>query len=76
MPFKEVIKYLPKDIRQFFERCVIRKNTTEKAEIMADETINKFIERHINLPFDEFNTNFKKKKELNRYIIKIIKSWN
>ncbi|MDO8459944.1 MAG: nucleotidyltransferase domain-containing protein, partial [Nanoarchaeota archaeon] len=31
LPYKDVISYLPEHVQRFFERCVIQKNTTEKA---------------------------------------------
>jgi len=73
LPYKEVIRYLPKNINQFFERCVIQKNTTEKAEIIGDESVTKFIESHVNQKFNKVDINFKKKNELNKYLIKTIK---
>ncbi len=74
LPYKEVIVYLPDYVKNFFERCVIQKNTTEKAEIFADERISHFIEFSLNQNFDKVDTRFRKTDELNRYLIKTIKS--
>jgi len=76
LPYKKVIKYLPKEINQFFERCVIQKNTTEKTKIISDKNITKFIESHVNQKFSKVDINFKKKDELNKYLIKTIKNLN
>ena len=76
LPYKEVISYLPDYVKEFFERCVIQKSTTERAEIFADERVSHFIERSLNQAFDKVDTKFKKIKELNRYLIKTIKSLN
>lgn len=73
LPYKEVISYLPDYVKDFFERCVIQKNTTEKAEILADERVSHFIERSLNENFDKVDTTFKKKEDLNKYLIKTIK---
>ena len=73
MPYKEVIACLPDYVRGFFERCVIQKNTTEKAEILVDERISHFIEKSLNQNFDKVDTRFKKTEELNIYLIKTIK---
>ncbi|MBS3065032.1 MAG: nucleotidyltransferase domain-containing protein [DPANN group archaeon] len=73
LPYKEVIACLPDYVRGFFERCVIQKNTTEKAEILVDERISHFIEKSLNQNFDKVDTRFKKTEELNIYLIKTIK---
>lgn len=73
LPYKEVIPYLPKHAQDFFERCVIQKNTTEKAEISADERVSNFIDCSLNQSFNRLGTQFKKTEELNRYLIEIIK---
>ena len=73
LPYKDVIGYLPEYARKFFERCVIQKNTTEKAEIIANEEVSKFIDSYIGQPFGKVDTTFKKRKELNEYLIKTIK---
>ena len=75
LPYKEVVQYLPKNINQFFERCVIQKNTTEKAEIISNGNVTKFIESHVNQKFNQININFNKKDELNKYLIKTIKNF-
>ncbi len=74
LPYKEVISYLPENISEFFEKCVIQKNTTEKAEIIADEKVSHFIEKCINQLFNKANIKFKREKELNDYLVKTIKS--
>lgn len=71
--YKEVITCLPDYVQKFFERCVIQKNTTEKAEILADEKVSHFIELSLNQNFDKADTRFKKTEELNKYLIKTIK---
>ena len=73
LPYKEVIAYLPSYIQKFFERCVIQKNTTEKAEILADEKVTHFIDHSLNQNFDKVDTRFRKIEELNKYLIKVIK---
>ncbi len=73
LPYKKVLPYLPNYAGNFFERCVIQKNTTEKAEIMADERISHFIESALRLSFDKVDTRFRKTEELNKYLIKIIR---
>ncbi|MDP3027164.1 MAG: nucleotidyltransferase domain-containing protein [Nanoarchaeota archaeon] len=73
LPYKEVIGYLPEHTRRFFERCVIQKNTTEKSQIIADETVLKFIDDYISRPFDKIDATFKRKEELNKYLIRAIK---
>ncbi len=76
LPYKEVIEYLPNYVRNFFERCVIVKNTTEKAEIMADEKVLKFIDSYVGKKFESVDTFFKGEKELNSYLIKVIKDFS
>lgn len=76
LPYKEVISYLPEHIQRFFERCVIQKNATEKAEIISNEEISQFIESHLNQSFNKVDTRFRKTEELNKYLIKIIKGSN
>lgn len=73
LPYKEVIKYLPENVRKFFEKCVIQKNTTEKAQIIADEKVSKFIDSYMGQSFNKVDTTFKKRNELNEYLIKTIK---
>ncbi|MBS3076956.1 nucleotidyltransferase domain-containing protein [Candidatus Pacearchaeota archaeon] len=73
LPYKEVIQYLPEYARRFFEKCVFKKNTTEKAEIMADEKITKFIDKILSQPFDKSDVKFKNEDELNKYLIRTIK---
>ena len=75
LPYKEVINYLPERIRKFFEKCIVQKNTTEKAEIIADENVSKFIESYISQALDKINTTFKKRNELNKYLIQTIKNF-
>lgn len=72
LPYKEVIPYLPKHAQEFFEKCVIKKNTTEKAEILADEQISLFIDSSLNERFNKVDMRFKKAKEINDFIIKTI----
>ena|SRR3989338_11035355 len=76
LPYKEVVKYLPEHIRKFFEKCVIQKNATEKAQIIADEKVSEFIDSCIGQSFDKIDTTFKKRDELNKYLIKIIKKFS
>ncbi len=73
LPYKEVIPYLPDYAQAFFEKCVLKKNTTEKAEIIADERVSYFIELALNQNLDKIDTTFRKTDELNRYLIKTIK---
>ncbi len=74
LPYEKVISYLPDYVRYFFEKCVIQKNTTEKAEILADERVSYFIERFLQQDFNSVDKRFKKTKELNKYLIKTIRS--
>ena len=73
LPYKKVIPYLPDYAQKFFEKCVIQKNNTEKAEIIAQENVSHFIEKSISENFEKVDNSFKKTKELNEYLIKIIK---
>ena len=52
LPYKEVIYHLPLKIREFFERCVIKKNSTENSKISSDEKVSEYIESfvHKNIP--------------------------
>ena len=72
LPYKEVIPYLPEKIREFFEKCVVEKNKTEKAKIIANKEITKFIESKINKIPEKKITNFKEKEKLNNYLIEVI----
>ena len=74
LPYKQVISHLPDHVEDFFEKCVIQKNTTEKAEILADERVSHFIERSLHQNFDKVDTRFRKTNELNTYVIKTIQS--
>lgn len=76
LPYKEVIQYLPDYVRRFFERCVIQKNTTEKAQIVSDEKVSLFIDTYIGQSFKKVDTKFKRTEELNRYLIKTIKRFS
>ena len=76
LPYKKVIAYLPDYVKDFFERCAVQKNTTEKAEILADERVSHFIEHSLNHNFDKVDARFRKIDELNRYLIKTIKTYN
>lgn len=73
LPYKEVINFLPEYASTFFEKCVIRKNSTEKAEILAEERVSHFIDSALNENFSEADMKFKKIKELNEFIINTIK---
>jgi predicted nucleotidyltransferase len=73
LPYKEVIPFLPDYARKFFEKCVIQKNTTEKAQITADEKVSSFIDSYIGQTFSKVDTSFRRKKELEKYLIKTIK---
>ncbi len=58
LPYKEVIPYLPSYVQQFFEQCVLQKNTTEKAEIVAKENVTQFIEQSLTIPLHKINVEF------------------
>jgi uncharacterized protein len=73
LPYKEVIEYLPEYARRFFERCVTEKQATEKAQIVGDEQVNKLIDRYINQGFGKIEGEFKNKKEMNKYVARVIK---
>lgn len=73
LPYKEVVPYLPEHVQKFFENCVVQKNTTEKAEILADEKVSRFIELSLNESFKKTDTRFRKTEALNTYLIKTIK---
>ncbi len=74
LPYKEVINYLPLNIHKFFEKCVIQKNTTEKAVISADSEVIRFIDRYVMESLGEVDTSFKDSERLNKYLIKVIKN--
>ncbi len=74
LPYKKVISFIPEYVQKFFEKCVAQKNTTEKAEIIADERVYHFIEKSLNHNFNKTDTRFRKTEELNRYLIKTIKN--
>src|SRR3989344_8992741 len=73
LPYKEVIEYLPNNLRRFFEKCVIEKNTTEKAQITANEEVSRFIDSYLVKSLDKTDTSFRKKEELNKYLSKTLK---
>ena len=73
LPYKEVISYLPEYVQKFFEKCIIQKNTTEKAEIMTDERVSHFIETSLNQRFTKVDTRFRRVETLNKYLINIIR---
>lgn len=73
LPYKEVIPYLPDEAQEFFEKCVIQKNTTEKATIIAEKAISRFIEETLNENFGKYNQDFLKKDELDALIVGNIK---
>jgi uncharacterized protein len=75
--YKEVIPCLPEYARKFFEKCVVEKNSTEKAKIVSDKKVNSFIEKNIfNIPKVKLDKeNFSNKKELNNFIIQKIKEF-
>lgn len=75
LPYKDVISYLPEFVSKFFEKCIIQKNQTEKALIIGEEKVLDFINISLmdkNLK-EKVDTSFSKKKELDEYIIKVIK---
>jgi len=72
LPYKEVIEYLPNNLRRFFEKCVIEKNTTEKAQITANEEVSRFIDSYLVKSLDKTDTSFRKKEELNKYLSKTL----
>ena len=76
LPYKEVIIYLPEHVRAFFERCVIQKDTTEKAQIITDEKVSSFIDDYIGKSSVKVDTTFKRREELNKYLIKTIKNFH
>lgn len=73
LPYQEVIPYLPLNVQQFFEKCVIQKNTTERAQIIVEEEVIRFIDSALSLKFDKKERGFSKTKELSDYVIKTIK---
>ena len=73
LPYKDVIKYLPEQVKKFFEKCVIQKNTTEKAKIITDKKVSEFINRYLEKSSDKVDISFKNKNRLNKYLVKIIK---
>lgn len=72
LPYSEVIGNLPDFAQKFFKKCIMVKNTTEKAEIMAEKDILDFIDSQINQKFEKNNFEFKKMLELNDLVIRII----
>lgn len=77
LPYKEVIGCLPDYAKEFFERCVIEKNSTEKAKISSSSKVTKFIEEKIsNIPKPKSDKKeFSKKEELDDFLIKTIKNF-
>lgn len=73
LPYKQVILYLPEYVQKFFEKCVIQKNTTEKAQIISDKKISDFIETSLDFQITKEDQGFKKISEINKYLIQIIK---
>src|SRR3989344_7953652 len=75
LPYKDVLPYLPVNIRKFFEKCVITKNNTENAKITSNEKVSGFIESFVSKNIPKKDYGFSKTKQLNRYLIEsIIKS--
>ena len=72
LPYKEVIPYLPKSIEKFFEKCVIQKNQTEKATIIASPEVSLFIDKKISEIKPKKRHEFSKIKELNEFVVKQI----
>ena len=74
LPYKEVIKYLPDYVQKFFEKCIVKKNETEKAGIIAEENVSRFISSSF---VDEQSPEkvFKNEKGLNDYLINVIKKY-
>lgn len=75
LPYKEVIGYLPDYAKRFFEKCVVQKNSTEKAQINADESVSQFIDGYMERSFDRVDTTFKKREDLNKYLVETIKKY-
>ncbi len=75
LPYKEVILYLPEHAQKFFEKCVTQKNTSEKAQIIAEEKVSQFIDSSLNFKFNKQEQDFSKTEELNKYLIKTIKKF-
>jgi len=74
LPYKDVISYLPDFAKSFFEKCVIKKNTTEKAEITGDSEVTRFIENSINIK-ESVKREFAKKIELQKLLVSAIKKY-
>ncbi len=74
LPYKQIINHLPEYVRDFFEKCVIEKNRTEKATILANERVSHFIDYSLNKSFGKVNTNFINTDGLNKFLIKTIKN--
>jgi uncharacterized protein len=72
LPYQEVIPYLPLEIREFFKKCVIKKNSTENAKISPDENVSRFIESFVNGTIPKKEYKFSKTMELNDYLIKTV----
>ena len=73
LPYSEVIKYLPNDISKFFEKCVVAKEKSEKTGITNQSEIMDYIRDYLKKEFTKQRKPAIYNKELNDYIIQIIK---
>ena len=74
LPYKEVIPFLPKFAEVFFEKCVVKKNSTEKAEILADSKVVAFIEESIG-KVGSVDQTFSEKDALNSLLVSSIEKF-
>lgn len=75
LPYKKVIKNLPKDIQNFFEKCVDIKNKTENKKTIASKKVVNFTENYFKKEIKAERQKFKQKDELESFMInKILKN--
>ena len=73
LPYQEIVYFLPDYVEKFFEKCIKQKKMSEKAKINDDTRVINFIESYITKTFGETDTSFKKKEDLEKFMIKTIK---
>lgn len=75
LPYNDVIDYLPSSAQKFFEKCVVKKNSTEKAEINSNKEVNEYIEKNLSKIKKIELRESPMEKELNRLLVKTIKEY-
>ena len=72
LPYNEVINFLPGYVQKFFKKCIDIKINSEKAEVLADKKISRFIDSYVGKKISKKTYEFKKINELNNYLIRTI----